>query len=469
MFKTERWWGVSLRVAAGVGVALSVLSVQAEDVDMTNTAPHTTRVKTAPKPGAKQKPAPTRPRPIQDETTYAAPAASQSYQPSSTTSNYRPAAPAPRRGQEQAVDLGSLNSSSTSSSGSSSSGGGKSAYSFHGANPGGVVPNFKFYYDFLLRSWKGDTNSPFTFESYHQRFLVEYTPTPDLQFMADVLTQLYFEMDYNLSKRVQVRWGRIWIPFDDLSPHAVFGGRINTSEFFQPNESAFLPNIWADMGFGFKFTLSDNPGFSSVLHAYVVNGFQSNFQSPVAGENGVVYYPDFSGTTGATGDNNSAKAFGARWHGDVANRFGFGVSVYHDTFTPKAAPEQKNIDMIGADVQMRPTVTTEIRLGYVNMKAGLVSQTGQPPPAKQSFIRGGTYIELGQKFGMDDRWKFLIRAGTSQNDNRVIDVSDKTVVGATLLKNFGLIEAQLTYWRDLKQVDSKIAYNYGAFRLVSAF
>src|SRR5690606_7988947 len=119
---------------------------------------------------------------------------------------------------------------------------------------------------------------------------------------------------------------------------------------------------------------------------------------------------------------------GARWAANVANRFGFGVSLYHDTYTRKAAPEAKNIDMLGADIQIRPTATTDIRFGYVTMKAGLGSEEGGQPPAKESFTRGGTYVELGQKFGEDNRWKFLVRAGSSQNDNRVVDISDKTIV-----------------------------------------
>ncbi len=347
---------------------------------------------------------------------------------------------------------------------------------------GSVLPNFKFYFDFLLKSWKGagtstTNSSDLTFDSYHQRVLVEFTPNPDLMFQADISSWAgqspkYYEVDYMLTPKIQGRWGRIWIPFDDMAPHNIFGGRLNTSKFFQGNETSFLPDIWADMGMGLKFTLADTSGFASDLNVYVVNGFQDGGTSPVAGEGGSVTYPAFAGTSGASTDNNNAKGMGARWHSVMGRRFGLGASVYKDTYTGSLETDAKGLIIMGLDAQLRPTATTEIRVGYTTMKVdiGANHQVGLPiTPDKSSFTRSATYVELGQKFGADDRWKFMLRAGSSQNDNRVVDVSDKSIVGFTLLKNFGSVEGQFSYSRDLHQVPSKFAYNYGAFRLVTAF
>jgi hypothetical protein len=395
--------------------------------------------------------------------------------------------PAVRRGQEQAVNLDALTTTPTrpvesavapakGSAGASYASGGMGP---HGA-PSGILPNFKFYFDFVLRSWKGNTaESDFGFDSYHQRLMVEFTPTPELMFQAELLDKKYFETDYMLSPRLQVRWGKIWIPFDDMSPHSMFGGRINTTDFRQTGESAFLPDIWADLGIGLKYTLADSLNFQSELHFYVVNGFResrgtSPIQAEQSGGGGTnAPYPTFEGTAGVAGDNNNQKGMGLRWHSVFGRRFGLGASVYKDTYNDKS--EQKDMDpllgkslgmlIVGLDAQLRPTSTTEIRAGYATMKVDLNSNYSN----KESFTRGGTYVELGQRFGEEDRWKFLIRAGASQNDNRVVDVSDKTIVGATILKNFGSVEAQVNYYRDLHQVPQKTAYNYGEFRLVTAF
>lgn len=457
--------GAASLVIGGAGISVAF----AEDIGIVSpTQPRTSNVRTN---GRRPAPAPRRtvPRPIRDESTAA-------------TAATRPAArpaprPAVRRGQEQAVNLDALTTPSrpetaparSATSASYASGG----MSPHGGSASGVLPNLKFYFDFVLRSWKGNTaESDFGFDSYHQRLMVEFTPTPELMFQGELLDKKYFETDYMLTPRLQVRWGKIWIPFDDMSPHSMFGGRINTTDFRQTGESAFLPDIWADLGIGFKYLLSDSLNFQSELHFYVVNGFrQASAGSPIQDEqNAATPYPSFEGTPGVSGDNNNAKALGARWHAVMGRRFGLGASVYKDTYTDKAYSSQEGkkalgILIVGVDAQLRPTTTTEIRAGYVTMKADLDADLSN----KASFTRGGTYVELGQRFGTEDRWKFLIRAGASQNDNRVVDVSDKTIVGATILKNFGSVEAQVNYYRDLHQVPQKTAYNYGEFRLVTAF
>ena len=458
------WTASLLMIAAGSSGAL------AEDIGIESPSqPRTSNVRT----NNRRPPAPRRtvPRPIQDESTMAAPT-----RPATRPAARPVARPAARRGQEQAVNLDALTTPSrpaeparTATSASYASGG----MSPHGGTTSGVLPNLKFYFDFVLRSWKGNTGeSDFGFDSYHQRLMVEFTPTPELMFQGELLDKKYFETDYMLTPRLQVRWGKIWIPFDDMSPHSMFGGRINTTDFRQTGESAFLPDIWADLGIGFKYLLSDSLNFQSELHFYVVNGFrQAASGSPIQAEqNAATPYPSFEGITGVAGDNNNAKALGARWHAVMGRRFGLGASVYKDTYTDKAYSSQEGkkalgILIAGVDAQLRPTTTTEIRAGYVTMKADLDPDLSN----KASFTRGGTYVELGQRFGTEDRWKFLIRAGASQNDNRVVDVSDKTIVGTTILKNFGSVEAQVNYYRDLHQVPQKTAYNYGEFRLVTAF
>lgn len=459
-----RLFGAHSVIVVTTLAGFAIGAAKAEDIGVEpGSAPRTSNVRTAPRRAPPRAAArPTVPRPIQDETTAAAPAA-------------RAPAPRPayRRGQEQAVNLDALATPSTPAAApaATSTAHASSSYSAPAAAPsgGGILPNFKFYYDFMLKSWKGSSSeSDFTFDSYHQRLMVEFTPTPDLMFGGEILDKKYFETDYMLTSRLQVRWGRIWIPFDDMSPHNTFGGRINTSEFRQGNETAFLPDIWADLGIGFKLTLADSSAVSSELHFYVVNGFQeARGRSPVQGEDSTgtnAAYPSFDGTSGGAGDNNNDKAMGARWHGLFGRRFGLGVSVYRDVYTNKGE-ESRGLLILGTDLQLRPTNTTEIRLGYTTMRVSLDPTAS----SKDSYMRGGTYAELGQKFGTDNRWKFLLRAGSSQNDNRVVDVSDKSIVGFTLLKNFGSVEPQLTYFRDLHQVPGKIAYNYGEFRIVTVF
>jgi hypothetical protein len=334
---------------------------------------------------------------------------------------------------------------------------GKSAGPHGGATPGGA-PNFKVYFDLALVSRPGTTED-FTFRNYHGLLFFEIAPTPDLSFSFDVtnfagFTNNYFELDYNLNPRLQLRAGKIWIPFDDMSPHNIFGGRVNTTSLNPPGSGIaggeFLPNIWAELGVGLKYQFIDTRPLTLEGHVYVTNGFGSTTPDP-RGE--AEAYPNFSG--GLLSDNNTDKAVGARLAAKLFNRFGVGASFYTSQYTPKAindAGNGKRINMVGIDSQIR-IGPTEFRTGIVSMTAGLPLLATAPAEAPGSFKRAGFYGELGYSFGPQQRWKVLGRGGSLQLDDRVIDdPSEQTIVGATLLYKPSMIEFSISHDRDLKKL-----------------
>lgn len=132
------------------------------------------------------------------------------------------------------------------------------------------------------------------------------------------------------------------------------------------------------------------------------------------------------GPPGGSGDNNNDKAIGARWHCRLGRRLILGVSAYRDVYTNKSVEKKLGISMLGLDIQLRPTATTQIRMGYTTAIVSL----DETKSSRASYMRAAC-VELGQRFGVDDRWKFLVRAGSSQNDNRVVDISDKTIIKTT--------------------------------------
>ncbi|RYZ80284.1 MAG: hypothetical protein EOP04_26170 [Proteobacteria bacterium] len=302
--------------------------------------------------------------------------------------------------------------------------------------------------------------------------MVEYTPTPEFTFMAEVSSSpRFYEVAYQISPKIQVRWGKVWIPFDDLSPHNIFGGRVNTSKLaYQPN-LMLLPDIWADLGVVGKFRLMENNKNTVDAHLYVVNGFQQTTDSTGAVIQTGSIYPNFASTTGgALGDNNSQKDFGGRLQYKYGQSFSLGGSYYKGTYTDRSYPstsvadkKMHGLSILGLDVQFRPTNMTEVRAGYVTMSVDLKS-TDTVTKAK----RGGTYVELGQKFGADRTWKALIRGGQVQADDRVATAGDLSIVGITLLKMVGPLQFSIEYNKDSKQAAGKSAMTYGAFRIVTA-
>jgi hypothetical protein len=321
---------------------------------------------------------------------------------------------------------------------------------------GGAQPMFRVLFDLLLDLRPGI--SPLTFDSYHNLLMVDFTPRPELTFSFEVSpSPRYYELDYQINPHLTLRAGRIWIPFDQVNPHNYFGGRVNTTFTQPPGAPAFLPDLWTDLGLGLKYQLIDTKELEVEGHVYVTNGFQAGGTDPlgVVGNN----YPNFSGVPNI--DNNTDKAVGVRLHALAANVFGIGASVYESRYTNDGQPDRRVV-MVGADAQLRLNSGFEAGLGYIFMKVGL-----PPPSAQDSFLRGGFYGEIGQKFA--SRFKLMARAGTAQNDNRLIAVTDQSLVGLVLEYDLGLAKISAQYYKDLQVIAGKTNYEYSALRAMILF
>jgi hypothetical protein len=322
---------------------------------------------------------------------------------------------------------------------------------------GNVAPNqphFQVLYDWLL-TYQPGIKPPLTFDSYHQLLLLEIYPDPSLYFGFEVSQNpRYFELDYSITSRVTLRFGRIYIPFDDLSPHSYFGGRANVARLIPLNGTAFLPDIWTDLGLGVKVELFNRPYASAEFHAYVVNGFgDAGARDPMSQ---ATSYPQF-GSIPLT-DNNKDKAMGARLHASLLrNHIGIGASFYRGRYSSQNQ-DPAGMIIFGLDGQLRYG-GTEFRAGYAYMNVGLTQSLG-------NMLRAGYYGELGQSFG---KWTVRARMGQVQNDNRVVAVTDQTIVGGAIIYKPGPVQLSFEYNRDLNQVATKTNYDYAAFRVVMAF
>lgn len=356
--------------------------------------------------------------------------------------------------KEAPVDLGELNANPAQavvSDAKSSGTAGSSHGSFHGSQANSA-PMFKILFDFLLHLQPGI--SPWTFDTYHNLLLVDFVPKPEIQFSFEVNpAPRYYEFDYNVNPKLQVRVGKIWIPFDDMNPHNTFGGFINTSKVRDPKATAFLPDIWADLGVGVKYTLVDSSALNITTHLYIVNGFGSGGTDPLKQ---AAAYPNFS-TTGVA-DNNTDKAIGTRIHFDFAKTFGVGASFYTCQYTNQG-DEGKRLYMIGADTQLRLLSGTTLRAGYTYQKVELQSTS-----AKSSYLRGGLYADALQRFSKN--YILGARVGVQQEDDRITDLNDQTWVGGRVGYETEIWQLYLIYMRDLNGTPDKANREYEALRFV---
>jgi hypothetical protein len=324
------------------------------------------------------------------------------------------------------------------------------------------APVFKTYFDlnFVSRPGPNSGRNDLTFDNYHSFLFVEITPSPDIQFSFDVgLSPKFFELDLQAMPRLQVRLGKIWIPFDDISsqsPHTIFGGRANISKI-APSQLTFLPEVWADLGVGLRYQIVDTSSLKLEGHAYAVNGIPEGGTDPLGVSPN---YPTFV-TPVIAADNNRNKALGGRVHATLFNRFGLGASGYYGRWTNQDSTPA-GITLLGVDGQVW-LGNTEFRMGVATMKVGM------PVGYGKGFSRGGYYGEVGQKLGAAKKWKVLARGGSIQLDDRAISVTDQKIVGAAILFRPNMLQYSIEHSRDLKTVVGKNNYSYTAARIVMAF
>ena len=344
------------------------------------------------------------------------------------------------------VDLSALDASQASSSTENTS------MSLHHGGPSLIDPHFSVYFDLLLAYQPGKAG--FSFLNFHPELFMEVIPTPELIFSFEVNpTPRFYELDWQVAPTVQIRLGKIWIPFDDLNPHNIFGGMISTNRL-RLGSVYFLPDIWSDLGVGTKINLVDKSNFTLDAHGYIVNGFGNSGAPDPTGTSSD--YPIFSDGAIASADNNTDKAFGTRLHALIAKVLGLGISFYHGRWTTDQQ-DAKYINMLGLDSQIR-VGGTEFRTGIISMAVGL--------PEDGSYNRVGAYAEFSQKFGAKDEWKVLLRAGYVDPDDRFTDENDVMTVGGGIRWKPGLILWAFEHYQDIKKVAGKKGYSFTMVRAV---
>lgn len=332
-----------------------------------------------------------------------------------------------------------------------------SAPSKGGKNP---LPILKVYFDLNLYSMPGGPSggSHFTFDTFHSFILLDIIPTPDIHFFADVNpTPKFYELDLNAGSDVTFRLGKITVPFDDMNPHNIFGGRTNVSRLTP--DANLLPDLFTDLGVGVDWKAINNSSLEFLAQIYAVNGFRSGGTDPVTSSS---TYPTFGPEISAVADNNKDKALGARGHVLLNGTLGIGASYYTGRWSNNDVLS-KSLTMIGADAQFY--------LGGFSVRAGQVKMSVQLPSTATvpTFTRGANYVEIMQKIGAQNEWRFWLRGGTQNLDNRIVDKNDREILGGGIGFKPNLIEWSLEHSRDMKRTPDKTNYTFTNFRVIASF
>jgi len=359
----------------------------------------------------------------------------------------------PKKGGEKAVDLSKMNNAppKVEAKAAPASESPTRAVTSHHMAPG-VEPHFNIFFDLWLAYQPG--KAELSFLNFHPLLLLEVVPLPDLQFSFEVNpSPRYYELDYRVNEWLQFRAGKIWIPFDDMNPHNLFGGMIATSRL-RLGTMAYLPDIWTDLGVGAKFNIIEQPNLNLDGHLYVVNGFGGGGTDPMGQS---ANYPLFNDIPVSASDTNNNKAIGGRLHALIDRTFGLGLSFYTGQWTPDGPSDSRSIYMVGLDAQIRKG-RTEYKLGFSYMPVALLGDVG--------YHRQGQYLEVNQKFGKQDEWRLTGRVGHLDPDSRLTDDNDTLTVGAGLRWKPGMVAFAFEHYQDVKKVAIKKGYSFTAFRSI---
>jgi hypothetical protein len=200
------------------------------------------------------------------------------------------------------------------------------------------------------------------------------------------------------------------------------------------------------------------------LDGYVVNGFQEGGVDPVgpAVAGGSTAYPNFQ-TLPDLADSHTNKSVGGRAHALINHSLGIGASYYTGRWTAQTDPA-RYLTMVGLDGQLYITNKMTFRAGFATMTVQL------PPTATApSFLRNGTYAELSQRFGHTDQFTAMLRGGTIDLDNRIVNADEKRIGALKLIWKPNELEFSIEHSHDFEYVVSKSNYEYTNLRVVASF
>ncbi len=128
----------------------------------------------------------------------------------------------------------------------------------------------RFDFNLEMENLGGDGAKPDRFRTYHHFIFLKADISKKLLLEAELIDQVYYEMTYRLTDGVELKAGKIWVPFG-LSPfHHYYGGVQG-----DPFTGKLLPNVWAELGASIRYPiLKDWRGLSVFGDSYIVRGFE---------------------------------------------------------------------------------------------------------------------------------------------------------------------------------------------------
>ena len=219
------------------------------------------------------------------------------------------------------------------------------------------------------------------FRNYHKFLFLKVTPTESLTLDAEILDLSYYEMAYNVTPRITLRAGKIWVPFGATPFHHYYGGRQG-----DPFSGLLLPNVWSEFGASLEGALLQTEQFSLDGSIYTIRGFDGALGTVV----------DFN-----SGGADDVFAIGGRAHFAVGSKIGLWGSALYNQFGEE---REGQILLWGADLLLDyglvdVPVLRDLRLRAAFARAEIQDEVLVKPSANSDhwYFRYGDYVEVSYR------------------------------------------------------------------------
>lgn len=114
-------------------------------------------------------------------------------------------------------------------------------------------------------------------KNYHRFVFLKVRPHEKLSVEAEIIDQAFYEIHYRLTPRIDLRGGKIWIPFGASPFHHYYGGRQGN-----PFQGLLLPNVWADYGITLAYPIFNSNIVNVEGDTWLMRGFDGSYGTPLA-------------------------------------------------------------------------------------------------------------------------------------------------------------------------------------------
>lgn len=166
-------------------------------------------------------------------------------------------------------------------------------------------------------------NQQVSFSSNHNYFLLSISPSPLVNFTAEISENIYWDFLWRFGKKTGLHLGKLAVPFGKLPFHNLYGGVVERPLQNGEGISLLIPRDWTEYGLQLDISLLDFTQYALQSKFWITNGMRG-FDIDT-----VMQTINFTIGGGDDWDNNYDKALGFRFDNTFfSGRYQLGISYY---------------------------------------------------------------------------------------------------------------------------------------------